>query len=1559
MTDLRSRLAALPPDRRELLEQRLAALLAARGPAHRERIAPRDRSRPTPLGIAQQREWAVERVRGANNIAGVFRVEGDLDADLVSTVLTDVVRRHEVLRSTFDVGPDGVPVQVVHPVTQVPVPVIDLTHLDAEQQKREVRRQFAGQVTGNFPPGEPVRLRLVLLRLAEQTHVALFCTDHTASDGWSMAILVREIAALYQLHRNGGAPLREPEIQFGDFAAWQREHVDEDLIAAEVRHWERTLAGIRSGHTLPTDRPYPARPRFTGAAHRVELSPELSDAVRRLGDREGASLVMVLLATAAILLRHWLDDDDIVIGSLVAGRNRVEVEQLVGCFANPLPLRMRISVEQTLRSVVRQARDTMATALDHQDVPFDRLIEALGLGREAGQTSLARLWINALTGPDMTLKLPDLHFTPEPVELGMASVDLTLAAVPGPDRLYLEWQYMTELFDPDTVALLAEQFRGVLARLVAAPDSTVAEVELTEAVGGQVGPPSAAMSRDPGFLELFRQRVATAPHAPAVVCDRAVTTYAELARDADRLAHRLRRLGVRAGTPVGVLVDRSPRLAVAILGVLAAGGVYVPLDPSYPADRIGFILSDAGTKVLVADGEPARRLREAGAVLPEHVIVADADEPATDQAYPALPEPHPDSLAYVVYTSGSTGEPKGVGITHRSLVTFARDVADRLGLGAADRFLQFASPSFDVLVEELFPIWLAGGAVATSTDHIVTGQVDLVELIERERVTVIELPTAYWHEWVRELERLDRSLPSHLRLVIIGGERVLPERLTMWRRHGIPVMHVYGLTEATCSSTFFRLDPADPVRDWPNLPIGTALPSADLRVLNSRLARTPLGGTGELYIGGVSLARGYVGRPGLTADRFVADPDPAHPGERLYRTGDLVRRRADGNLEFISRVDTQIHIRGFRVEPAEIESALSRHPDVAESIVDLYEPAAADRRLVAYVVPRPGAQVRVRELRPFLESRLPPYMVPSAFVELEALPLSANGKVDRGRLPAPLEDRGGTDEGFVAPRSPAEQALAEIVASIVGVSRVGVQDDFFEVGGDSILAIQVVARAQEAGLQLTAYDLFAHPTVEGLAEVAGAAVRVDAEQGEVTGPVFLAPTQWWFSQASPADRHHWNTSVLVRLHVPVDAAVVATGVERLLAHHDGLRQRFLLSAANSRARIAPVGDSVPFEEHDLSGLDEAVQDGRLVELLDRIQSSLDPAVGPLLRVALVRFAPRPDRLAVVAHRLVADPPSMRLILEYLETAVVQLSAGEELRTLPKTTSWQSWCRRLNTFATSDAVQAEREYWAQVVDAAAGALPYDLPTGPDYGVEATTRTLTVSLDRPETDILVRTGTAASGTAPAGADDGVAKVLLAALARTLSPWSGAVRHVIDLERHDRESLFEDVDLARTVGWFSRTHPIALTCEPGATPGATLEVVAEQLRSVPHAGIGWQLLRQTGDLAQPSPAGLAFTYLGAEFRPVTGTFSVLDRPVGRDRSPNARRPYAIEVVSAVTGGRLVVHWRYSETLHREETVRALAEGHLAELRALTGRDAPAPSDFPLARLDQAQLSRLLDSL
>ncbi|HEX9622831.1 MAG TPA: non-ribosomal peptide synthetase, partial [Streptosporangiaceae bacterium] len=550
----------------------------------------------------------------------------------------------------------------------------------------------------------------------------------------------------------------------------------------------------------------------------------------------------------------------------------------------------------------------------------------------------------------------------------------------------------------------------------------------------------------------------------AVVFDGVPTSYTDLNRNASRLAHHLRGRGVGPEVRVGILMDRSPLLAVAILGVLKAGAAYVPIDPAYPHDRIAFMLADSDVQLLVTQ----ERLAGAESAFPcETVLLDNPSSLAGAEAADAedLPEAtDPASLAYVVYTSGSTGRPKGAMIEHGSLMTFARDVVDRLGLGAGDRFLQFASPGFDVLVEELFPTWLAGGAVVIPRQSLLGGGADLAELVDRERVSVIELPTAYWHEWVRELDRLDRDLPDCLRLVIIGGERVLPERLARWRRLKVPLMHVYGLTETTVSSTFFRLDPADPVTDWPNLPIGTALPSVDLRVLDRRMRAVPVGATGELYIGGSSLARGYLGQAGLTAQRFVADPDPTRPGGRLYRTGDLVRQRRDGNLEFIGRVDTQIKIRGFRVELMEIESALSRHEHVAESVVAVHEPAPGDRRLVAYVVPRalpPDARPIASELRRYLERELPTYLVPTAFVELDALPLTANGKVERDHLPAPDGDRPEMGEEYVAPQSPVQQTLADIIASVIGVANVGIHDNFFEIGGDSFSIVKMAGRIRE------------------------------------------------------------------------------------------------------------------------------------------------------------------------------------------------------------------------------------------------------------------------------------------------------------------------------------------------------------------------------------------------------------------------------------------------------------------------------------------------------------------
>ncbi|TMR99680.1 non-ribosomal peptide synthetase [Nonomuraea basaltis] len=1386
MTDLQSRIAALSSEQRAQLESRVADLMATREPVREERIRPRDRSRPTPLGIAQQREWAIERLRSANNINSAFRIDGELDLELLSRVLTEVVERHEVLRSTVELQ-DGIPVQVVHPVTPVPTPAVDLTHTAPDRQRESVRRHCKAEIMRPFDPRDPQRLRVTLMRLAENLHVVLFTTDHAASDAWSLSIVVRELVTLYGIRLNGGGILPAPDLQFGDFAAWQREQFGEERVAAELQHWRQTLDGIPAPPVWPTDRPYPARPTFAGDVHIVNLSPELTASLRDLSERENAPLVAILLAGCSMLLHRYLEQDDIVIGSLVSGRNRVETEQIIGCFANPLPLRMRLSEELTLREVVSRARETMATALDHQDLPFDRVIDELGLGREASQTSLSRLWINVLTVPGNDLEVPGLRITPEPIDLGLVSVDLTLSAIPRGESLQLQWHYMTELFDAETVVLLAGQFQEILRQLAIAPDDAVRQVELTVAPAPAAqAPVLTARDVEAGFVELFQRRVALAPNAPAVVCDGVATSYADLNREANRLAHSLRARGVGRETRVGILVERSPQLAVAILGVLKAGGVYVPVDPAYPPDRIAFILADAGAKVLVTQ----ERLAPDTAI---EMVFLDGPSMAGGDADCDLAEaPDPASLAYVVYTSGSTGRPKGAMIEHRSLVTFARDIVDRLGLGAGDRFLQFASPSFDVLVEELFPIWLAGGAVVIPTQHLISGEADLADLVERDRLTVMELPTAYWHEWVRELDRLDRKLPSCLRLVIIGGERVLPERLAMWRRLGVPLMHVYGLTETTVSSTFFRLDPIDRF-DWPNLPIGTALPSADLRLLNSRLRPVPLGGIGELYIGGISLARGYLGRSGLTAQRFVADPDPARPGERLYRTGDLVRLRPDGNLEFISRVDTQIKIRGFRVEPAEIESALSRHPQVAESVVTLYEPVPGDRRLLAYVVPPSGETApNLGELRRYLERELPAYMVPSTLVELDALPLSPNGKLDRARLPTPDGGRPELTEDYVAPSTPLQQKLAEIVAAVVGVDTVGIHDNFFDLGGDSIQAIQVVARAQEEGIGLSPLDFFEQPTIALLAHAASAAdpdraVRPRPPDAE---PVlsFDQERLWLEHQLRPKTAYHVGGRY--RLVGPLKVGDLEASIRAILTRHEVLRTSFPTVDGRPVPVVGEI-DGWSLDIVDLSDADDGAEAAK--RLLDEeFSAAFDLAEGPLFRCTLVKLSDTEHMLNITSHHVVSDNWSIGLF--GLELVALYEAGGDVDRAglLPLPVQYRDFAVWQRERLVGEELGEKVDYWRRHL---AGAPPaITMPIAPRTPGAGGGRSLTRL--SPEQTIAVHELCRKHGVTPF-------MVVLACLATVLRRWSGQSDIVIGTSVSGRT----DVAIENLIGVFINTMPLHL--------------------------------------------------------------------------------------------------------------------------------------------------------
>jgi amino acid adenylation domain-containing protein len=1254
MSDLQRRIAALTPEQRARFESRVADLAAERPRTSSDRVPERDRSQPTPLSFAQLREWAAEQFRPSNNATAALRLDGAVDLDLLSRILTEITTRHEVLRSTVEIG-DRQPTQVVRPVAPVAVAVEDLSELDAEQQQTAVRERCNAEVIRPFPADQMHRLRATALKLGPYAYVLVVALDHATADAWSMIILLRELATLYPAMRNGtDGGLPPLPIQYGDFAAWEREWLTEERMAAELAHWKQVLADMPARLALPADRSPAVRRTFAGDHHTLVLPRDQTVALRRFAEGERVSLSMVMLAVCSVILHRYTYQDDLIFGSAVSGRLRSETEQLIGCFANALPLRMRLSSAQSLREVLHEARDVVSTAFDHQYLPFDRLIGELAQ-QEAAQTPLIQMMINvlsspgALLGPDQALELPGLRVSYVPVDPGPITIDLVLIVQASPESLHFDWHYSTEQFDRGTIERLAAQVPVVLDQLIGDPDLRVGDARLLD-----TGDPARRAARPgpgTGFVELFERQVFRSPESPAVVCDQVTVSFDELNRQANRLAHRLRGLGVGAETPVGVLVNRSPALAVAVLGILKSGGAFLPIDPAYPADRIAYLLADAGAPVLVTAAKLAALAAPTPAdqAGPIEVVLLDSPEALADGPDHNLADlPAPTDPAYVIYTSGSTGSPKGVVIEHRSLAVFAREVAERLQLGPGDRFLQFASPGFDVIVEELFPIWLAGGVLVIPPERMAGAGLELAELIQQDQITVMELPAAYWHEWVRDLDRNGGKPPDPLRLVIVGAERVLPERLATWQGFGVPLMHVYGITETTVSSTFFELPANAPEADLRHLPIGTELSSAELYVLDPELRRVPAGGVAELYIGGISVGRGYLRRPGLTAQRFIASPDPDRPGERVYRTGDIVRRRTDGNLEFVARADTQIKIRGYRVEPAEIESAICRHPQVAQAVVSVYEPAPGDRRLVAHLVAREGGAPRISDLRRFLSRELPPYLVPAAYVPVEAIPLSANGKVDLERLPAPSSERPDLAEELVLPQSPLELRLAEIIAAVLDVDTVGANDDFFDLGGDSILAIMVVSRADEEGISLTPLDIFEHRTVARLARMASATMppKIIPRRSPDAEPVLSFDQERFWLEDQLAPGAAYNIGWLQLLIGPLDLTLVETCLRVILARHESLRSRFPLV----EGRPMPVVDDLARDWHlrveDFRSQPNGPELARHL-VAEQVTTGFDLARGPLIRCLVIRLSETEHVVSMISHHIVMDEVSLVLFVREL------------------------------------------------------------------------------------------------------------------------------------------------------------------------------------------------------------------------------------------------------------------------------------------------------------------------
>ena len=1258
----------------------------------------RSRDLPPPLSYAQQRLWFLDQLEpgnSAHNISWTVRIKGSLNRAALQSAVDDLVSRHEVLRTSIP-SVDGKPLQKIVSKVRVPVEVQDMTGASDER----LRACLARLASSPFELGNGPLLRITLLQIAESEHVLLVLIHHIISDGGSMRVMFRELAALYEGYVSGQpVTLTELPVQYADYAMWQREWLTGDALKQQLDYWTTRLSGAPDLLELPTDRPRSAAQRFRGASVLRVLPRALANDLRTLGRGYRCTLFMVMLAAFKVLLNRYSGCEDLVVGTPISGRSRTALESLIGFFVNTVVLRSDLSGDPSFAELMERVRSGALEAHSNQELPFEKLVEALQPKRMLSYSPIFQVMFDLQEEPRWQLPIRDLEVFPEIVFSSRTSTfDLTLSVRESEAGLDAMFEYDTDLFDETTIERLASHYQILLEAVVAEPDRRISAVPLlTETERQQVAiawnAASGSRPKEGTLHGLFESQVAADPDAIALVHGEAELSYGDLNRWANQLARKLQTLGVVAETRVGLCAGRSPAMVAGMLGVLKAGGCYVPLDPDYPVSRLRFMLADADVAaVLVQPGMES--------MLPETEVprVILEPEPQTESTvFPEDPRAGAErsNLACIYYTSGSSGQPKGVMLEHGGLVNYTHQIGLKTNISPADRVLQFASISFDIALEEIFTALTWGATLVLRDRQILETGASFFSSCQQQGITWISLPTAYWHMLASAVGEKSCQVPAALRVVIIGGEKARAECLAAWRAGcgtEVRVINTYGPTETSVAATWHELTYLDPALH-PEIPIGSPLPNTCVYVLDRHRQAVPLGVPGELYIGGIGVARGYLNRDDTTAERFRSNPF----GEgRLYQTGDRARQLPDGRLVFVGRTDEQVKLRGHRIEPGEIEAALGLHPSVDRSVVVAREDVPGNARLVAYVVTAPGQATEPVALRAHLKARLPAYMVPAAYVELAGLPLTANGKVDRGRLPAPVWERH-TEQRYVAPRTPVEHTLVGIWAELLGVTKVGVHDDFFDLGGHSLLATQLMSRVRDAlAVELPLRSLFNRPTVAGLAdELAGNGQAEDAvplrprdRAARELPPLSYAQQRLWFLDQLEPDSAAYHLHWAASLAGPLQPGLLQQAVDTLVARHESLRTTFAARGGEPVQVIVPEW-TVPVELEVMTGASDERVRARLIELA---RQPFDLHRGPLLRVVLLRVDASRHVLLLLMHHIVSDGWSMGVLFREL-TGLYDAYAADTAAALPELpvqyADYAVWQRE---WLSGDELKRQVSYW---------------------------------------------------------------------------------------------------------------------------------------------------------------------------------------------------------------------------------------------------------------------------
>ncbi|MCL9799575.1 non-ribosomal peptide synthase/polyketide synthase [Pseudomonas sp. AKS31] len=1542
----------------------LAVLLKQKG-VNLFDIAPvfkRTAEEPLLLSYAQQRQWFLWQWAphsAAYNIPTALRLQGPLDVSALERSVQALIDRHETLRTVFS-QETAQPLQVVLPAGPFALEIHQLSAELTNDADASIQAFVQTQSQKTFDLQHGPLLRAALLQVTPNDHVLVLTLHHIVSDGWSLQVMIEELVQLYagfNLGHDAGLPALP--IQYADYALWQRQWMEAGEQERQLAYWQEKLGGEQPVLELPMDRPRSIEQSFAGASHNLILDPALSNALKAFARQENVTLFVVLLASFQALLHRYSGQADIRVGVPNANRGRVEIERLIGFFVNTQVLKADIDGQMSFVDLLRQVKQTAQEAQAHQDLPFEQLVEALEPGRSLSHSPLFQVMFNhqAERRASVETRLNGLSIEPLEWQSQTAQFDLTLNTTEQAHGIEAVLKYATDLFDAATIERLAQHWNALLQAIVAEPTQRIGQLPMLDAgqqqqLLAQWNPERIEQPLGQCIHQAIEAQAERYPDAIAVTCDGQRLTYAELNRRANQWAHALIARGVGPDVRVGVAVERSLDMIVAILAVLKAGGAYVPLDPGYPDDRLSYMIADSGIELLLTQGHLLAQLP-----VPPGLACLDlnqAPEPGIETNPLCLTTP--DSLAYVIYTSGSTGKPKGALLPHGNVMRLFSATEHWFDFGPQDSWTLFHSYAFDFSVWEIFGALLYGGKLVVVPHDISRSPEDFYTLLCDENVTVLNQTPSAFKPLMQVASESTRN--NSLRYVVFGGEALEVQSLRPWfERFGDrapTLINMYGITETTVHVTYRPLSMAD-LQQNHSSPIGEPIVDLSWYLLDGSLNLVPQGCIGELYIAGAGLARGYLNQAGMTATRFVPDPFNPQAGERLYRTGDLARLRGDGVIEYIGRIDHQVKIRGFRIELGEIEAQLLKHAEVREAVVLAVDGISGQQLatwIVANEVPDGEGQAALRDsIKAHLRESLPDYMVPVSWAFLERLPLTANGKLDRKQLPHPEVAQ--VQEVYAAPRNELEQRLAEIWQDVLKVERVGLNDNFFELGGDSIISIQVVSRARQAGIRFTPKDIFQHQTVQRLATVAQQSDAVQMQQGEVLGDAVLTPIQHYFFNSDIPARHHWNQSILLTPATVLHAAPLEQALVQLQRHHDALRLRYRPTNDAWQQSHAPA-DQAQALLRTVTLDDSAALPALCLEL----QRSLDLLDGPLIRAVLVDLPDASQRLLLVIHHLVVDGVSWRILLEDLQSAYQQLSSGQVVRLPAKTSAFKDWGKRLQAHARSAELESELDYWRGQLREVSVELPLDNPQG--QLSNRFERSVDTRLDAERTRQLLQQ-------APAVYRTQVNDLLLTALGRVLCQWTNTDSALVQLEGHGREDLFDDIDLSRTVGWFTSMFPVRLT--PDASLETSIKGIKEQLRAIPNKGIGYGLLRHLGsaesqaalnELAQPK---VTFNYLGqfdnnfdehALWVPATE-----DKGAGQDE--NAPMANWLTIDGRVYQGQLSLTWTYSGDVFEESTINALARAYEVALGELIDHclshpsGGLTPSDVPLAGLSQAHLDSL----